>query len=57
MQLMSQDAGDILGISLGYFGDILGISLGYFLSTSKMSGFGRIRAISGVVIICKWVVC
>ena len=29
MQLMSQDAGDILGISLGYLGDILGICWGY----------------------------
>ena len=30
MQLMSQDAGDILGTSWGYLGDILGSSSGHF---------------------------
>ena len=32
-------------------------SIEYFFCVSRMSGFGGIRAISGVVIICKWVVC
>ena len=53
MQLMSQDDGDMLGISLGYFGFVLGIFLRIFWDIFKIS-LGYLWDIFGISLGYFW---